>query len=223
MSRKATILGASGLIGSALLDILLSDPYYEEVTVMVRKSLPLQHPKLRQSIVNFEVPEEYEAPIAGSETVFCAVGTTMKKVEGNHDAYRKVDYDIPVTAAKVAAGQGVFNFILVSSIGANAANNNNFYLKLKGIVEETVSKFSLPQVQLFRPSLLLGHRNESRPAERMGQWLAPVLSVFMAGRWRSYKPVNAQTVAKAMVAAGKQQQRGVFIHTYDSIKKLAGE
>ncbi len=223
MGRKATVLGSSGLIGNALLNYLLADDYYSEVHVIVRRSLENFHPKLRQHIIDFQNQDAYREAISGSETVFCAIGTTMKKVEGNHDDYRKVDHDIPVMAASVAADEGVFNFILVSSVGANASNNNNFYLKLKGIVEESVSRKNIPQVQIFRPSLLLGDRKEKRFGERMAQVLAPVYSIFMLGTARDFKPVEATVVAKAMLAAAKQQTRGIFIHTYNSILKLAGK
>lgn len=221
MTRKATLIGASGLIGGHLLDLLLQDDYYTEVAILVRKSLSRQHPKLKEFVIHFDQPEQYQEAIAGAETVYCTIGTTMKKVKGDRDAYIKVDYDIAVNAAKIAAQQGVFGFILVSSIGADATNKNNFYLKLKGIVEEAICKENIPMVHIFRPSLLLGNRNEKRFAERIAQVLAPVLSVFLLGKWRSYKPIPAATVAKAMEAAGTSPKKGISIHTYDAIRALA--
>ncbi|MBC6489338.1 NAD(P)H-binding protein [Flavihumibacter stibioxidans] len=220
MGRKATLLGASGLIGSHLLDLLLADPYYDEVTILVRRNMGRTHPKLTEIIIDFENSQAYEPGIAGAETVFCAIGTTMKKVSGDHDAYRQVDFNIPVTAAKAAAGLGVFNFVLVSSVGADAANNNNFYLKLKGVVEETISKENIPQIHIFRPSLLIGHRNEKRTGEGFAQMMAPIFSGLMVGKWRVYKPIRAALVAKAMLSAAKLQNRGIFIHTYDDILKF---
>ncbi|MBZ5856343.1 NAD(P)H-binding protein [Flavihumibacter profundi] len=220
MARKATLIGASGLIGSSLLDILLNDNYYDEVHILVRRSLNRRHSKLKEHIINFENPKEYFEGISGAETVFCAIGTTLKKVKGDRDAYRKVDYDIAVNAAKTAAHCGVFGFSLVSSIGANAADNNNFYLKLKGIVEEAISKEQIPQVHIFRPSLLLGHRQEKRMGEGIAQFLAPAIGGLLFGKWRVYKPIAANVVAKAMVSAAKIQSRGIFIHTYDDIMKF---
>ena len=220
MARKATLIGASGLIGRSLLELLLEEVYYEEVHIMVRKSLALQHPKLIEHISDMSDPSAYDVPIEGAEIVFSAIGTTMKKVKGDRDAYRKIDFDIPVTAAKAAAKYGVFGFVLVSSVGADAAENNNFYLKLKGIVEETVTKEQIQEVVIFRPSLLLGQRNEKRIGEKIAQSLAPVLSGLLFGKWRMYKPVQASEVAKAMLIAGKAQKKGVFIYTYDDINKL---
>jgi uncharacterized protein YbjT (DUF2867 family) len=220
MSRKACLLGATGLIGQHLLQLLLEDRYYTEVHVLVRKPMGMQHPRLVEHVIDFSVVAAYRPGIEGAETVFCAVGTTLKKVKGDRDAYRRVDYDIPVTAATVAAESGVYGFILVSSIGADAANNNNFYLKLKGVVEEAVSKQLIPQLHIFRPSLLLGNRTEKRLGEKIAQFLAPVYSLFMVGSWRKYKPINASVVALAMLEAAKSGGKGVFIHPYDSILKF---
>jgi uncharacterized protein YbjT (DUF2867 family) len=220
MARKATLIGASGLIGGTLLDLLLNDSYYEEVHIIVRKSLNLTHPKLTEHVIDMTQETAFELPVSGAEIVYSAIGTTMKKVKGDREAYRKVDYDIPVFAAKAATKFGVFGFVLVSSVGANAADNNNFYLKLKGIVEETISKEMIPEVIIFRPSLLLGNREERRIGERIAQFLAPLLSVLLVGKWRIYKPIQSNDVAKAMLAAGKSLKKGIFIYGYDDIKKL---
>jgi uncharacterized protein YbjT (DUF2867 family) len=221
MTRKATLIGASGLIGSHLLEALLADDYYTQVVVMVRKTLDRKHPKLLEYLTRFDQPEAYIPAIEGSETVFCSIGTTMKKVSGDRDAYVKVDYDIAVTAAKTAARCGVYGFVLVSSVGADPANQNNFYLKLKGVIEETVAKEAIPMLHIFRPSLLLGYRAEKRFTERLAQVLAPVLTIFLQGNWRKYKPIKAGLVAGAMLAAGKSPVKGIFIHQYDDILKLA--
>ena len=142
MSRIATVIGASGLIGSHLLQLLLKDDYWQHVRIIGRRPLNIQHEKLEELVIDFSNVKSFEQAVAGSEVVFCAIGTTQKKVKGDKDAYRKVDYDIAVNAAKAAAKYGVFSFLLVSSVGANADNNNNFYIKLKGVVEETVRLYA---------------------------------------------------------------------------------
>lgn len=220
MSRKACLLGATGLIGQHVLQLLLEDGYYDEVHVLVRKKLDRLHPKLMEHIIDFGQPSAYKPAIQGAETVFCAIGTTLKKVKGDREAYRRVDYDITVSAAASAAALGVFGFVMVSSIGADATNNNNFYLKLKGVVEEAVSKQLIPQVHIFRPSLLVGNRGEKRIGEEIAQFLAPVYSPFLFGSWKKYKPINASLVAMAMVEAAKSTGKGVFIHDYEGIMKF---
>jgi uncharacterized protein YbjT (DUF2867 family) len=222
MSRIATVIGASGLIGSHLLQLLLKDDYWQQVRIIVRRTLNLQHEKLEELVIDFNNEKSFEKAVAGSEVVFCAIGTTQKKVKGDKDAYRKVDYDIAVNAAKAAAKYGVFSFLLVSSVGANADNNNNFYIKLKGVVEETVSKESIPQLHIFRPSLLMGNRAEKRTGENIFQALAPIFSPLLLGKARKYKPIKADDVARAMLAASKLQTKGIFIHEYDGMRKLMG-
>ena len=176
MDQTATLIGASGLIGSHLLQLLLKDSTYSTVKIIVRRPQLLRDSKLQEIVIDFEDKKALEQAIAGSAVVFSAVGTTQKKVKGDKNAYRKVDFDIPVNAAKAAAKFGVYAFSLVSSVGANAANNNNFYLKLKGIVEEAVSKESIPQLHIMRPSMLLGDRKEKRFGESIAAVLMPLFS-----------------------------------------------
>jgi uncharacterized protein YbjT (DUF2867 family) len=145
-----------------------------------------------------------------AQHIFCAVGTTQKKVQGNLDAYRQVDFDIPVHLAKATHAVGVQGFWLVSSVGANS-RATNFYLRLKGEVEDVVGGIGLTQVGIFQPSILLGSRNENRPAEKAGQWLMQALKPLVPSR---YKPIQAAQVAKAMVAAALGAKLGVQVWSY---------
>ncbi len=209
------------MIGSTLLAFLLKDEYYDQVELLVRSPLPQSHPKMRQTVIDFSSPDAYYPPTAGVETVFCCIGTTMKKVQGNHDAYKKVDFDIPVFAAKAAAANGVYGYLLVSSVGADPGLQSNFYLKLKGVTEEAVCKEQIPQVHIFRPSLLLGDRKEKRGGESAARFLAPLIAPLMMGSWRKYKPVKANELALAMLTAAKEPRKGIFIHEYNDIRQLA--
>ena len=221
MDQTATLIGASGLIGSHLLQLLLKDNTFSTVKIIVRRPQLLRDPKLQEIVIDFEDKKALEQAIAGSAVVFSAVGTTQKKVKGDKNAYRKVDFDIPVNAAKAAAKFGVYSFSLVSSVGANAANNNNFYLKLKGIVEEAVSKESIPQLHIMRPSMLLGDRKEKRIGESIAAVLMPIFSIFLFGKFAKYKAIKAEDVAKAMLQASKSPVKGIHIYEYEEIKKLA--
>ena len=221
MGQTATLIGASGLIGSHLLQLLLKDNIYSTVKIIVRRPLLMRDPKLEEIVIDFEDKKALEQAIAGSAVVFCAVGTTQKKVKGDKNAYRKVDFDIPVNSAKAAAKFGVYSFVLVSSVGANAANNNNFYLKLKGVVEEGVSKESIPQLHIMRPSMLLGERKEQRLGETIAKYIMPLFSIFLVGKWKKYRAIKGEDVAKAMLQASKSPVKGIHIYEYAEIKKLA--
>ena len=219
MSQKtAAIIGASGLIGSEILAILKHDQEYETIRLIVRWPVTDSHPKIEMKLVNFEDYESLKLAIDGCDVVFCAVGTTQKKVKGDKLAYRKVDYDIPVNAAQACLETKCEHFLLVSSVGANA-QSNNFYLKLKGDVEDAIQKISIPSISIFRPSVLLGRRKESRIGERIGQALMNVVSPLLGGKQSKYKPIAARDVAAAMIKAAKKRERGYHVYEYQDIKQ----
>src|SRR5689334_19651689 len=167
MSEKtASLIGASGLVGGELLSLLLDDDYFQKVRILIRRPFAMNHPKLEKKLVDFADADSILVDLDDSDTVFCAVGTTQKKVKGNKEAYRKVDYDIPVNIARYCKIMNCKNYILVSAVGADS-QSGNFYLKLKGEVEEIVKKVGLESTYIMRPSILLGNRNEFRFGERV--------------------------------------------------------
>ena len=220
IERVATIIGSTGLIGQQLVKQLREDTTYQTVRVLVRRPAPSLGANTETKLVAFDDPESFRLGIEGSEVVFCAVGTTMKKVKGDKAAYRRVDFDIPVQAARLCAETGCSGFYLVSSVGANSASGN-FYLKLKGETEEAVTKISVPSIGIFQPSILLGDRNESRPGERFGQAAMQAVSFLMVGRLKRYRPVEAAEVAAAMITAAKLATVGVRVYGYEEIKMLS--
>ena len=111
---------------------------------------------------------------------------------------------------------GCRTFVLVSAIGANK-NSNNYYLKLKGEVEEAVREVGLESVHIMRPSMLLGDRKESRPGEKIGKAFMQATSFLLPSR---YKPIHARDVAQAMVAASKEKKEGFFVYEYSDMKKF---
>jgi len=220
MSQIVTLIGGTGLVGGHILQLLLKDDLYSTVRVIGRRSVNVNHPKLQEFIIEFGDQKALEQAIAGSETVFVAVGTTKKNVEGDKDAYKKVDYDIPVNAAKAAAKYGVFGFAMVSSVGADPNNNNNFYLKLKGVTEEAVAKETVPQTLIFRPSLLLGERKEKRFGEGIAQFFMPAINFIIPSSKQKYKGIKAEDLAQAMVLAAQKIPKGIHFFEYPKIMEL---
>lgn len=217
MSRTAALIGATGLIGSHLMEQLQNDPYYSQIKIIVRRPLAIDSPKMQVVVIDFSDYQAFHQAIAGSDVVFCAVGTTQKKVKGDKAAYRKVDYDIPVNAAKICAASGVSQFLLVSAVGANSGSGN-FYLKLKGEVEDAINKWHIPSVSVFRPSMLLGKRAEFRFAERLSQAPMKLLSFLIPSK---YKPIEAHDVAKAMIAASKSGRPGFKVYHFNEMMQLS--
>ncbi|WP_417265097.1 NAD(P)H-binding protein [Brumimicrobium sp.] len=223
MKRTATLLGATGLIGGHILELLQNDSYFEEVRVIVRRPLEIAHPKVKVVVIDFADEFQFKAAMEGSDLVFCAIGTTQKKVKGDKKLYRSIDFDIPINAAKHSIKYGCKQFLIVSSLGADSSKRG-FYLKLKGEVEEALIAKMHPTVgfhslSIFRPSLLLGDRKEKRLAEDIGQFFGKVLKFLMPGK---SKPIEGENVAKAMVAAAKLNKKGVEIYHYKEMKELVG-
>lgn len=213
---KATLIGATGLIGNYILEELLIDDFYHAVRVLIRRPLEFTHPKLEKKLLDFADAESFQLALAGSDVVFCAIGTTQKKVKGDKAAYRKVDYDIPVNAARFCKMTGCSTFILVSSVGANS-KSNNFYLKLKGEVEDAVKAVGLKSVHIMQPSMLLGDRKEFRLGEKIGTPVMKAISFLLPAK---YKPVHGRDVAKAMMELAKNGKEGSYAYDFTHIKKL---
>lgn len=221
MTRTATLIGATGLIGGHLYRLLQADGYFTTIRLLVRRPFPTNEPRTEVRLTDFSDTESLRLGLEGSTAIFCAVGTTQKKVAGDKTAYRKIDFDIPVAAARWAAAAGAKHFLLVSSVGADA-KSSNFYLRLKGEVEDAVRASGVQSVSFFRPSMLLGKRMEHRPGERIGQVGSQILSGLMLGGLRKYRPIQAETVAAAMIAQSKKEVPGAEVLEYDALKRLAG-
>lgn len=218
-AQTAVVIGATGLIGSNLLNLLLHDRNFKEVRILVRKPMELNHPKLVQHTVNFHDENDFRSKLGNGDSLFCSVGTTQQKVKGDKAAYRKVDFDIPVNAAKYAAQNGFNKYLLVSSVGANA-KSNNFYLKLKGEVESEIASQPIKGIHIFQPSILLGDRKEFRAGELIGKGIMKVLSIFFIGSLNKYKAIKASDVAKAMITASTLESEGVKRYQYKEMKAL---
>ena len=220
-NRSALVAGASGLVGSQLLDVLLKGSFYDEVYVLSRRPLKIRHPKMKELIIDFdELPQMTDFPQV--QDVYCCLGTTMKKA-GSKEAFRKVDYRYPLELAENAAEKGAAQYLLVSAMGADK-NSFIFYNRVKGEVEEAISKLSsYKQIAIFRPSLLLGERQEARRGEGTAKLLMRLFKPLLIGPLRKYRGIHARTVANGMYHVARQDLRGVQIYDSGEIKPLAAE
>lgn len=217
-SKQALVAGATGLIGRELVQLLLDSPAYEKVTVLVRRPLSLGHPKLEQVVVDFDRLRDFQAAFAGVQDVFCCLGTTIKKAKSK-EAFEKVDYAYPVELAKLAKEHGADKYLIVTAMGSDA-QSSLFYNKVKGRVEQTLEKMSLPALLIFRPSLLLGDRDEFRFGEHTAALITQALPFLFAGPLRKYKPIQGRTVAAAMREAAQQSVSGMRVLASNEIAEL---
>ncbi len=218
--RTALILGASGLTGGHCLALLLKDDEYSHVSILLRKKLDVQHPKLEQHIVDFELLQysEQSGELLKAQDVYCCLGTTIKTA-GSQDAFKRVDFDYPLNAAKIAFKNGVENFLLVSSNGAEA-RSKIFYSRIKGELENALKKVGFKSLCIFRPSLLIGKRSKGRTGEFFGMVIGGILRPFLIGLFKKYRPIEAEVVARAMITAAKSGFKGVHIFESDEIQKI---
>ncbi len=218
----AVIIGATGLNGNLVVEELLRDDNFTTVRVLARRNLNIIHPKLQQEIVNFTNVDEYTKKFGEGDIIFCCIGTTQKKVKGDKDLYKKIDYDIPVNAATIGIAKGFKKFLIVSAIGANE-NSSNFYLNLKGKTENALKQFHFDSLDIFQPSILNGNRKETRFGEKIIQGLLDIISFLFLGPLKKYHAIGADNVAKAMVYASKQNKNGIHYYTYQQMMEMARE
>lgn len=196
--RHALLAGASGLVGRALLLLLLESPRYQRVLALLRRSVPglPPHPKLDTLIVDFDrLPA-----LPPLDDAFIALGTTIKAA-GSPSAFRRVDFDTVVNTARAAKAAGAKRLLVVSALGADPGSRV-FYNRVKGEMEQAVAALGFERVVIARPSLLLGDRAVlGQPPRWREHWAAKLLQP--ASRWlpRAVRPIRAEDVAGALLEA----------------------
>jgi uncharacterized protein YbjT (DUF2867 family) len=191
----ANVIGATGLVGKQLVTKLLEDKRFEKVRIFVRRDTGLQHPKLEKLVVDFGKTETWEKQLNGN-VLFSALGTTMKQA-GSKEKQWEIDFTFNLNFAKKAKENGIENYVLVSSVGANA-KSSVFYTRMKGELDEAVSKIGFPNLVILRPASLTGPRENRRMAEEIS---VPVLNFLTRFMMKNYRPISDETVAKAMINA----------------------
>ena len=215
MSRTALLAGATGLVGSHVLDFLLADARWSHVVTVGRRTTSRSHEKLEQRVVDLGELET-ASDLRHVDDVFCCLGTTIKQA-GSQPAFRLVDHDFVVGLARAGLRGGATQFLLVSAIGADP-ESRVFYSRVKGETETAIRKLPYQAIQIFRPSLLLGHRPAFRLGEKIAMLVAPLMPALLFGRLRRYRPIQAATVAQAMITIAHEAPRGPNVFEYDAMR-----
>lgn len=208
----ALVLGPTGLVGRSLSALLAEAG--GPLTLLTRRPTGLAGAGVVERLVDFSRLDDVAAHLKGDD-LYCCLGTTLRKA-GSPEAFRAVDLDLPLALCDRAAANGVSRLFLVTSGGADAGSRL-LYSRVKGELEAAVAKLPFKGVHIARPSLLLGERDESRPAEGLAQAVLPFLSPLIPAR---YRPIRATTVARALVALSKTVSAGVRIHESDELAAL---
>lgn len=215
--KTALVAGATGLIGHHLTEKLLQSPQYRRVILILRRKLPLEHPKLEQRVIDFNHLQR-EVQGLQAEDVFCCLGTTIKKA-GTREAFRQVDHEAPLALARHALQTQAHRFLVVTALGADPGSRI-FFNRVKGELEEDLKQMNLPSLHLFRPSLLLGEREEFRFGESVTGLILPTLSFALQGKLKKYRAIHGQVVAQALVAAAQREKPGTHVYESDQIADI---
>jgi uncharacterized protein YbjT (DUF2867 family) len=219
MAKTALIAGSTGLIGNELLQLLLNGEEYEQVVAIVRRPLEVKHSKLVEKVVDFDRLNEYHE-LFDVDDVFCCLGTTIKKAK-TKEAMWKIDVDYPVAIAKLASSKGARKFLLVSSMNADP-DSPIFYSKMKGKLEQEIKRIPYETTAIFRPSLLLGERDEFRLGERAAAAIFTKMPFLFGGPFKKYKAIEGRTVASAMYQVAQKDTAGLTIYASEKIQEIGG-
>lgn len=220
-TKKALVFGASGFIGSMLLEELLSNNLYDTVTVVVRRPLAITHAKLKTIIADYNTLPAVNQQLVGDD-VFIALGTTKRNTP-DEKLYYQVDHDYPVMAATLAKQNGAKQVCLVSAVGPKL-DSKIFYIRTKAETERDVIAVEFEHTHIFRPSMLMGNRtNEKRPMEKFFIGLFAIINPLLAGPLKKYRGIQGKEVALAMIAAANAPSAKVNVYEWAEIKRLANE
>jgi uncharacterized protein YbjT (DUF2867 family) len=210
--KTALILGATGLTGNILLNLLLENEQYKTVVAYVRNPLSIQHPKLVQQVVNFDTINNGIT----ADDVFCCLGTTIKKAQTKM-AFEKVDYEYPFKIAQLQFKAGSQNFFLISAMGASL-QSSFYYSTVKGKLEKDIQHIGYDSLYIFRPSLIVGDRSEKRAGEKFAIALMKFLNPVLVGPFKKFQSVKAKAIANAMLHFANNETSGTHIILSDEIK-----
>jgi uncharacterized protein YbjT (DUF2867 family) len=215
--KKAIVFGATGFIGSHLLRDLLDGADCAQVIAVVRKPLTLSHPKLTVLIGDLASLPALKPQLVADE-IFIALGTTRKHTPDEAEYY-KIDHDYPVLAAEIAKANGARSVFVVTAVGANA-KSGVFYIRTKGEVERDILALGFDHTHIFRPSMILGQRDEDRPRERLLIAAWGVLNPLLLGPADRYRGLTGEEIARAMANAARHQTEKVRIYHWKEMAAL---
>lgn len=210
-SGTAIVIGATGLVGSSLVQLLLEDDRFLAVKVLVRRSTEIRHLKLQEHIINFDHPAQWKHLVKG-DVLFSALGTTLKSA-GSKEAQYKIDHTYQFNVAKAASENSVPVYVLVSAAMANE-HSKIFYTRMKGELERDIRNLPFDYIHIIQPGMLVGNRKENRPFEKIG---TPVLQFLnKLGIAKKQKPIHVSIVAQAMINVSFKKKN--HVNTYSLLE-----
>ncbi len=217
--KTAIVFGATGLVGNLLLEELEASKSYSTIRIFVRQSTGITNPGLEVIVTDFSDPSALAGKVTGDDLFIC-LGTTIRKA-GSIANMEKIDRDLPVKLAEMARSNGARSIAVVSSIGASPLSRN-YYLRIKGEMEEGIKKLGFERTVIVRPSMLLGDRKEIRAGELIGKVFMKTVKPLLAGKMKKYRAIHGRDVARGMIAL-IQGEPGIRIVESDELQLAASK
>ena len=216
----ALLAGASGFVGTHVLDALLDAPQVTRVFAVTRRPLGREHSRLANRIVQFD---QLERQLAGlkCQVAFCCLGARLAERGGTDQrAVRRVDYDYTLSFARAAKAAGAARFVVVSAAGADVAAKGA-YLRTKGELEQALSGLGFGALEILQPAMVLGWPREMRAIDLARRVAMPLVNPFLVGERMVQRGIPVASVAAAMLGTLRAGRRGTQRHTYEGIVALA--
>ncbi len=213
---RICLVGATGLIGSTMIEQAV---HRQDVRIVGVARREAKLPKGARMEMLLAPVEGWADAIAASraKVLVCALGTTIRRVGGDHEAFRAVDRDLVIACGKAARDAGIEHMIVVSSVGADGGAKN-FYLRTKGEMEQGLMRLRLRRLDILRPGLLRGPRADRRPLEMAAALASPAMDLLLHGKYRKYRSIRAEALVRAIFALARQKAGGQFVREWDSIQ-----
>ena len=218
MPYSVILVGSSGLIGSNLLSELIQSEAISEILLLVRRSTDVSSSKVKELIVNFEKPNSYSIDIQ-ADIIYSCLGTTKSETP-NSSLYRQIDLEYPLNLAKLGQKNGVAQFHIISSLGADAGSSNS-YLKLKGELEQELKKLTISSLHIYQPSFLIGERKKDRLTDKIMKPVFRLIDPLLIGPLKKYRSIKAADVARVMLNQSIKDLKGTFTYPSIQIQELA--
>jgi uncharacterized protein YbjT (DUF2867 family) len=215
--KTAIVFGATGLVGNLLLDELESCNIYSAIRIFVRQPTGISIPGMEEIVTDFIDQDSLGSQVRGDDLFIC-LGTTIKKA-GSVSNMEKIDRDLPVMVARMAQENGTRRIAVVSSIGANTSSRN-YYLRIKGEMEEGIKKLGFNTTVIVRPSMLLGDRKELRAGEMVGKVFMKTVQPLLSGKMKKFRAIHGRDVARGMIVL-IQGEPGTSIIESDELQRIA--
>ncbi len=215
MQKTVVVIGATGLVGSALVQELTDDPQVAEIRILSRRALTYASEKIK--VIQTDLSQPEPSAFDNATALYCGIGTTRKKTP-DQKQYIAIDHGITIAAAKAAKSKGVSEVHLISAIGADV-KSNIFYSRLKGEIERDLIALNFDRTLIYQPSILIGQRAEKRFGEKIAQVLSPAFDLFLIGKLQKYHSISAKELAVTMHRFSFNARQGVQVLVYPELGK----